>query len=195
MGSGPGRCAPRRPHRRAPGRRGRARCQFEKRMPDLAEPFHDCLECPHLACSQIDGAPLDLGSCSSTVMPSGLSAATPARRCSIRPPTRTWKNSSRLLLEMARNFARSSSGARRLLGELEHAGVEIQPAQMAVDVAMTVVQRDGVMPTFGRDGGRRLFRRLRRLRQRHQPSSSMAPELRKTRSSAMLVTRSAMRSR
>ena len=34
----------------------------------------------------------------------------PAAACCLRPATRTWKNSSRLLAKIARNFACSSSG-------------------------------------------------------------------------------------
>ena len=53
-----------------------------------------------------------------------------------RPATRTMKNSSRLLAKIARKFARSSTGQRRVLGELEHPLVERQPAQLAVEVAV-----------------------------------------------------------
>jgi hypothetical protein len=35
---------------------------------------------------------------------------TPASRLTFRLPTRTWKNSSRLSLKMAKNLARSSTG-------------------------------------------------------------------------------------
>ena len=34
---------------------------------------------------------------------------------------------------MARNFARSSSGSSRVLGEGEHPGVEVEPRQLAVE--------------------------------------------------------------
>ena len=50
------------------------------------------------------------------------------------PATRTWKNSSRFWLKMARNLARSSSGHPLVLGEGEHAGVEVEPGQLAVAV-------------------------------------------------------------
>ena len=53
-----------------------------------------------------------------------------------RPATRTMKNSSRLLAKIARKFARSSTGRARILGEFEHALVERQPAQLAVEVAV-----------------------------------------------------------
>src|ERR1017187_6669968 len=45
--------------------------------------------------------------------PSGVVGLCPSSSCCNRPPTRTSKNSSRLLAEMARNFTRSSSGLRR----------------------------------------------------------------------------------
>ena len=45
--------------------------------------------------------------------PSGVVVRSPAASCSISPATRTWKNSSRFSLKMARNFARSSSGTAR----------------------------------------------------------------------------------
>ena len=79
---------------------------------------------------------------------------------------------------------------RLILGELEDARVVVEPAQMAVDVAVAPVQLLGVIASR-RDGVRAVLWR----RECHQPSSSIAPESRKTRSSAMLVTRSAMRSR
>ena len=50
---------------------------------------------------------------STMVRPSGVVELWPSSSCCNRPPTRTSKNSSRLLAEMARNFTRSSSGLRR----------------------------------------------------------------------------------
>src|SRR5208282_1827038 len=47
------------------------------------------------------------------VRPSGVVELWPSSSCCNKPPTRTSKNSSRLLAEMARNFTRSSSGLRR----------------------------------------------------------------------------------
>jgi hypothetical protein len=66
--------------------------------------------------------------------PVGVGPVTSAATCSFRPATRTWKNSSRLDWKMARNLARSSSGAR-VLGQGEHPLVELQPGQLAVEVA------------------------------------------------------------
>ena len=54
-----------------------------------------------------DGAELRLG-----VMPSAVRSTMPAATCCLSPATRTWKNSSRLLLKMPRNLSRSSSGVR-----------------------------------------------------------------------------------
>ncbi len=51
-----------------------------------------------------------------------------------RPATRTMKNSSRFDAKMARKFARSSTGKRRILGQLEHPLVERQPAELAIEV-------------------------------------------------------------
>ena len=42
----------------------------------------------------------------------GSAATSPAATWSLRPATRTWKNSSRFWLKIARNLARSSSGTR-----------------------------------------------------------------------------------
>src|SRR5450759_4892988 len=47
------------------------------------------------------------------VRPSGVVELWPSSSCCNSPPTRTSKNSSRLLAEMARNFTRSSRGLRR----------------------------------------------------------------------------------
>ena len=56
--------------------------------------------------------------------------------------TRTWKNSSRFCEKIARNFARSSSGQRVVFREREDAGVEVEPRQLAVEVASVGV--DGI---------------------------------------------------
>ena len=58
--------------------------------------------------------------------------ATPASTCCFRPATRTWKNSSRLLAKIARNLARSSSGSDLVLGQRQHARVEVDPRQLPV---------------------------------------------------------------
>ena len=57
----------------------------------------------------------------------------PGRR---RPATRTMKNSSRLLAEIDRKRSCSSSGWLRFCRLLEHAAVELQPGQLAVDEAL-----------------------------------------------------------
>ena len=72
----------------------------------------------------------------------GALLRTPAASCSCRPETRTWKNSSRLELKIARNFARSSSGSDGVLGEREHASVEVEPGQLAVEVARVLDERE-----------------------------------------------------
>ena len=92
----------------------------------------------------------------------------------MRPPTRIWKNSSRLPLEMARNFCPVEQGTRGVLGELEDPGVEIEPAQVPVDVAVTVAERGSVVPRLSRFG-RRVLGHCRPVGDRHQPSSSIAP--------------------
>ena len=66
-------------------------------------------------------------------------ARTPPNACSRRPATRTMKNSSRFELKIDRNFTRSSSGLDGVLGFFQHAGVELQPAQLAVDEVLGLV--------------------------------------------------------
>ena len=72
-------------------------------------------------------------SCSTRSSPSGVVLRRPAASCSMRPETRTSKNSSRFWLKMARNLARSSSGQVRVLGQGEHAVVEVEPRELAVE--------------------------------------------------------------
>ena len=74
------------------------------------------------------------------VRPSCSGVSMPASTWSCRPATRTMKNSSRLLAAIARNFSRSSSGTSGVLGELEHALVELQPRQLAVEVQLGVLE-------------------------------------------------------
>ena len=72
-------------------------------------------------------------SCSAGVRPSGLRVVMPARTWPLRPATRTMKNSSRLLAEIDRKRTRSNSGWLAFCGFLEHAAIELQPRQFAVD--------------------------------------------------------------
>ena len=74
--------------------------------------------------------------CSSTSRGSSPEAERTARPVAMRrlsPATRTMKNSSRLLAKMARKRARSSSGSVRVLGQLQHPLVELQPGDLAVE--------------------------------------------------------------
>ena len=73
-------------------------------------------------------------SCSRGVSPSDERVRMPAAACCFSPATRTWKNSSRLLAKIARNFARSSNGVSLLLGQRQHAGVEVDRRELAVEV-------------------------------------------------------------
>ena len=65
--------------------------------------------------------------------PSGLRCVMPSRTWPARPATRTMKNSSRLLAEIDRKRSRSSSGWLRFDDFLQHAPVELQPGELAVD--------------------------------------------------------------
>ena len=65
-----------------------------------------------------------------TVIPGG---GRRARSCSLRPATRISKNSSRLLLTMHRKRSRSSSGVAGSCASVEHAAVERELRQLAVD--------------------------------------------------------------
>ena len=75
-------------------------------------------------------------------VPMLVGTARPVAMRRLRPATRTMKNSSRLLAKIARKLARSSSGTVGVLGELEHALVEGEPAQLAVEVA---IRRQGAV--------------------------------------------------
>ena len=104
-----------------------------------------------LACRSISADVVDQ-ICSSTsrgISPEAAGTATPAAMRRFRPATRTMKNSSRFEAKIARNRTRSSSGSARVLGELEHPGVEAQPGQLAVEE-----------PVGGQVGGRGVVRRL-----------------------------------
>ena len=84
-------------------------------------------------------------SCSSGRIPSGVVAMTPASTCSNRPETRTWKNSSRLCEQIARNFTlarigRSSSSAsartRSLKSSQDSSRLRYREAGSAGEVGM-----------------------------------------------------------
>ena len=93
--------------------------------------------------------------------PTFVGTASPVTMRRLRPATRTMKNSSRLLAKIARKLARSSSGQRRVLGELEHALVEREPAELAVeDSGRRAAARR--TPRTGRSRRRRAVAAIRR---------------------------------
>ena len=51
------------------------------------------------------------------------------------PATRTWKNSSRCSLTIARNLPRSSSGTFGVFGEREDTRDEVEEGELSVEVA------------------------------------------------------------
>ena len=75
---------------------------------------------------------------SGTDSPSGAVPERPAASWSLRPATLTWKNSSRLLENMARNFACSNNGCSGASARARTATVELEPGKLPVDVAAFV---------------------------------------------------------
>ena len=67
------------------------------------------------------------GSC-----PAAEGTARPVAMRRLSPATRTMKNSSRFEAKIERKLTRSSSVQLRILGQLQHPGVEVQPAQLPV---------------------------------------------------------------
>ena len=63
-----------------------------------------------------------------------------ARTASSSSATRTMQNSSRLDEKIAEKRSRSSSGTRSSRGQLEHAGVPLEPRQLAVEEARLLVR-------------------------------------------------------
>ena len=137
----------RREHREDPVA-GRAACSASARrvsrsshrtssMPCVGERGHDLLA------EERGLAPLSsrvdvqmLSSTSRGISPEAARTARPAAIRRLSPATRTMKNSSRLLVKIARNRTRSSSGMLVVLGQLEHPLVEVQPRQLAVEEAV-----------------------------------------------------------
>ena len=93
--------------------------------------------------------------------PSGDVMRSPESIWSFSAETRTWKNSSRFCEKIARNFARSSSGQRGIFREREDAGVEVEPRELAVEVAS--VGLDGVAHDRVSEAHQALIVRERRL--------------------------------
>ena len=119
----------------ASARRGRGRPSAAARCPRSASAGHD-LVAEQRARAAPSARRGSLQICSSTSRgssPVAAGTATPAAIRRLRPATRTMKNSSRLRAKIARNRTRSSSGSGRVLGELEHPRVEVQPGQLAVE--------------------------------------------------------------
>ncbi len=74
--------------------------------------------------------------CSGTDKPSGPACTAPASNSSLRLATRISKNSSRMAQEMHKNRTRSSSGMLAILGLLQHALIEFQKRQLAVEIQL-----------------------------------------------------------
>ena len=68
--------------------------------------------------------------------PAAVRTARPVAMRRLSPATRTMKYSSRLFAKIARKRVRSSSGTAGSIGELEHPLVELQPRQLALEVAV-----------------------------------------------------------
>ena len=116
------------------------------------------------------------------VRPSGVAGASPAATWSLRPATRTWKNSSRFWLKMARNLARSSSGTAVVRGQGQHPRVEVEPGQLAVDEALVSCLQRLRCPRQARIGhggrglhGGRVRRSTHRCTTRHSRPSHERP--------------------
>ena len=80
---------------------------------------------------------------SSGVMPSAVRSTMPAATCCLSPATRTWKNSSRLLLKMREELEpleQRRPGVERLV---QHPAVELEPGELAVEVERWVPEVDG----------------------------------------------------
>ena len=82
----------------------------------------------------------------------GSGSVMPSRTWPLRPATRTMKNSSRLLAEIDRKRTRSSSGWLCVGGLFQHAAIEMQPGQFAIDEAFR-----GCPQAFGRQRCRDRF--------------------------------------
>ena len=93
-------------------------------------------EDPALPPDQFMGAAGDGQKLLGGLSPSGDRVRSPAATWSSRPATLTWKNSSSPSEKMARNFTRSRSGIRSSDGQLQQAGPEVQPGQLAVEEAV-----------------------------------------------------------
>ncbi len=95
-------------------------------------------------------------SCCSGVRPSALRVTMPSRTWPARPATRTMKNSSRLSAEIDRKRTPLQQGVARVLRFLQHAAVELQPGEFAVDEAIGIARhglafRRRLAPEFGLD--------------------------------------------
>ena len=166
-------------------------------MPSFASAGQDLLvEQPVLAldepCARARHLAEDLAAASGRRAPR---PAAPSLICSFRPETRISKNSSRLEETMQRKRRRSSSGTALVLGLREHAAVELERLQLAVEemlgawrdtrlacrclvfLAMRlcalrddrVTGRDGILPPDGIQHPRRGRPRLQQLPPRHRP--------------------------
>ena len=162
---------------------------------DLTETFHDGPERAHLPGCEVDGATLDLGELLVHGHPVGAQRGNTGSTLLDQAADSDLKELVEVAARDGEELRPLEQRARAVLGELEHAGVEVEPAEVPVDVPMPAAEVGGMVGSPIPDSTRCLVARPLTLGERHQPSSSIAPESRKTRSSAMLVTRSAMRSR
>ena len=177
---------------------GVERCVVREPKTDVGELLDDVAESVDLTRRDIDGPRADLGE----LLVDGHAVGAERRDTGSTLLDEATDSHLEELVEVrardGQELGALQQHSRRILSQLEHPCVEVEPAQMPVDVAVPPVQLDGVIVRRG--GGHRsvvggLIAHLRAFGECHQPSSSIAPESRNTRSSAMLVTRSAIRSR
>ena len=79
-------------------------------------------------------------SSSSVVRPSGLISREPCSMRCRKLETRISTNSSRLLAVMARNLTRSSSGIAKIARFFQHAPVEFQPLDVAIEIVARIIE-------------------------------------------------------
>ena len=146
--SAPGRSRARRAGRARPARRLVAvvdaadRGCPRRRAPGMSAFFQrrDCARSSRSTRSRI------AASASRGVSPSCERTGSPDAAWSIRPATRTMKNSSRFEEKIAQNLTRSSSGSGLVRREREHALVEVEPRELAVEQRRVAKPRRSLSP-------------------------------------------------
>src|ERR1035441_5032498 len=127
----------------------------------LAEALDDGLERSHLARGEVDCPALNLRELLVDGHAVGAQRGDTGAALLDQAPDANLKELVKVAARDRQELGPFKQRSRSVLGQLEHPRVEIEPAEMAVDIPMPVAQLDGVIARLAGERRRRVVARLR----------------------------------